>query len=237
MRIHRRRTQRAGRSRRYFFFLPNTEPMPDLDFSPRWRTFNWPRMAVPADVDPVPLAFQVAQRAFIHLTQVAQRRGLGDQGVDLLPGRGGDFDGRQDQLQFLDQDALGFQELVVVLRAEFLGAGQVDEVVELFPALDVVLHLVNELVQFLIAHRLVRLALFHGRGGRFGGEIHDGAAPQFAGGDLQARVVDDQLGQGQLSRGGLGKGSAHLLGDVLDQARRESSKATCPSARGRRGPR
>ena len=31
--------------RRYFFFFRNTEPMADLDASPRWRTFNWPRMA------------------------------------------------------------------------------------------------------------------------------------------------------------------------------------------------
>ena len=30
---------------RYFFFLPKTEPMPDLEDSPRWRTLNWPRMA------------------------------------------------------------------------------------------------------------------------------------------------------------------------------------------------
>ena len=29
----------------YFFFLPNIEPRPDLALSPRWRTFNWPRMA------------------------------------------------------------------------------------------------------------------------------------------------------------------------------------------------
>jgi len=40
-----RRVLRAvDRSARYFFFFPNTEPMADLELSPRWRTFNWPRM-------------------------------------------------------------------------------------------------------------------------------------------------------------------------------------------------
>jgi hypothetical protein len=31
-------------TRRYFFFLLKTEPMEDFEGSPRWRTFNWPRI-------------------------------------------------------------------------------------------------------------------------------------------------------------------------------------------------
>src|ERR1035437_457041 len=35
---------RAALSGRYFFFFRKTALMADLDASPRWRTFNWPRM-------------------------------------------------------------------------------------------------------------------------------------------------------------------------------------------------
>src|SRR5882724_10285313 len=39
---------------------------------------------VPADVDLVPLGLQAAQRAFAHLAEVAERRGVADEVVDLL---------------------------------------------------------------------------------------------------------------------------------------------------------
>jgi hypothetical protein len=43
--------------------------------------------------------------------------------------------------------------------AEFLGASEIDEAVELFPAFQIVLHLVNELVQFFVLHSDKRLTV------------------------------------------------------------------------------
>src|SRR5207249_8832077 len=53
--------------------------------------------------------------------------------------------------------------------------------------------------------------------GSLGGEKHNGAAAQFASGDFQAGVVNDQLGEGQLGGGGFAKGEQHLLGEAADQ--------------------
>jgi hypothetical protein len=44
--------------------------------------------------------------------------------------------------------------MAFVLRPEFFGAGDVDEVVELFPALDVGFDLGDELVEFFGSHNI-----------------------------------------------------------------------------------
>ena len=61
----------------------------------------------------------------------------------LLAGRV-DLDGGEDHFEFLDEDAFDFEELRLIFRAEFFRAREVDEMVELFPALEVVLHLLDE---------------------------------------------------------------------------------------------
>src|SRR3954470_23205598 len=56
------------------------------------------------------------------------------------------------QFQFLDDDALHLKEMGVVLVVELFGSAHVNEAVELFPAFEIVLHLVDELVQFSVLH-------------------------------------------------------------------------------------
>ena len=65
--------------------------------------------------------------------------------------------------EFLHDDALDLEEMVFVRRAEFFGARDVDEMVELFPAFDVGLDLGDELVEFFGGHRRFRLALARAR--------------------------------------------------------------------------
>src|ERR1017187_6124788 len=60
---------------------------------------------MPADVDFVPLAFNVSQRAFVHLAEEAERGGVADEGVDFLLGRRVDLDAREDKFQFLHEEA------------------------------------------------------------------------------------------------------------------------------------
>ena len=54
---------------------------------------------VPGDVNFVPLAFQAAERAFVHFAEVAQRRGVADERVDFLARGRGDLDGGVNQLR------------------------------------------------------------------------------------------------------------------------------------------
>ena len=56
---------------------------------------------------------------------------------------GSDFDGH-DQLEFLDEDAPGFEELQFLVLAELFAPANIDEVVELFPTLQIVLSLVDQ---------------------------------------------------------------------------------------------
>src|SRR5579863_7487613 len=107
---------------------------------------------VPPDVDLVPLRFQAAHGSLAHLAQVAQRGRVADQRVDLLARRRLHLHRGVDQLQLLHDDALDLEKMVVIRRAELLGARQADELVELFPALDVRLDLRDELVDVLWAH-------------------------------------------------------------------------------------
>ena len=121
-----------------------------------------------ADVNFMPLALQVAQRDFIHLTEVAQRGGAADERVDFLLAGGTNFDGRENQFQLLDDDAFDFEELVLVLGSKLLVVGEGHELVELFPALQIVFHLLDEVGQFLVAHRASALGLLGGVRGVWG---------------------------------------------------------------------
>ena len=115
---------------------------------------------MPADVDFVPLGFDAAQGAFAHLAQIAQRRGVADERMDFLArGRRG-LNGGKNQFQFLHDDALDLKEMVFIRRAEFFGAGDVDEMVELFPALDVGLDLGDQLVDFFGRHRRCQVGVW-----------------------------------------------------------------------------
>ena len=118
-----------------FFFFGEHRAEAGLGFLVSLSNLQLAEDRVPADVDFVPGVFQVSQDAFIHFAQVAQGGSIAHEIMDLLPTGGGDFDSGEDQFEFLHQDALGFQELVFVLGAEFLTARQADELIELLPAL------------------------------------------------------------------------------------------------------
>jgi hypothetical protein len=139
---------------------------------------------MPADVDFVPLAFDAAQFALAHLAQVAQRRCMADERNDFLPAGRGDFDGGKNQFQFLGDDALDLKKMAFVRVAEFFGAGDIDEVIELFPALDVGFNLADQLVEFFGSHRRGSGWSWRERG--LGEYENQGAAAQFARGDPQA---------------------------------------------------
>jgi hypothetical protein len=84
--------------------------------------FELAENGVPANVDFVLLGFEAAQRAFAQFTQIAERRRIADEGVDFLARGRLDFDGGENQFQFLHDDAFDFEEMVVVRRAEFFRA-------------------------------------------------------------------------------------------------------------------
>src|ERR1035441_9154387 len=109
----------AARSARLLLFLPEDGADGGLGCLAPLADFQLAEDGVPADIDSVPLGFQGAQGAFIHFPQIPQRRGVTNQNVDFLPSWGGNFDGSQDQFQFLREDALCLQELVIILLAEF----------------------------------------------------------------------------------------------------------------------
>src|SRR5207244_10418697 len=135
----------------------------------------------------VALAGQVAQRPVAPLARLAEGRGVAHQGVDFFFRGRGDLNGGENQLELLDYDALGFEELRVVLGAEFFCARESEEAVELFPALQVVFHLMDEVIQFFVAHNGSDLAsggwLVNGPGRK----KNDRAATQVAGSDFQTR--------------------------------------------------
>src|SRR6266850_5517148 len=77
--------------------------------------------------------------------------------MDLVFSWRGHFNRGENEFELLNDDTLGFKEVPVVLGVELFGAAQIDEAVELFPAFEIVLHLVNQLIELFIAHRLLRL--------------------------------------------------------------------------------
>ena len=92
---------------------------------------------VPGNINFVPGVLDAAQRAFAHLAQIAERRRIADERVISSLGGRCDLDRRQNQFDFLRDDAFDFEEMVFIRRPEFFGAGDVDEMVELLPAFDV----------------------------------------------------------------------------------------------------
>src|SRR5206468_11663746 len=101
--------------------------------------------------------------------------------MDFFLRRRADIHRGQDEFQFLDQDALDLEELNILLRTELLGAAKTDELAELFPALQIVLHLVDELVQFSVLHKRLRLVEVSRSLRGLGSQENDGPAAQFAG--------------------------------------------------------
>src|SRR5258708_6506323 len=130
--------------------------------------------------------------------------------MDLLLGRVADLDSGHDQFEFLDDDALDFKEVGVILIARFLGAGQTEEMIKLFPTFEVVLHLLDEPVQLFVAHKVWVSGLFEGRGRSGRREKNNCAAAQFARGYSKTWVVNDELRKWQLGVGGLAEGRENV---------------------------
>ena len=108
---------------------------------------------MPTDVYLVPLVFEAAQRTFAHLAEVAERWRIADEPVDFFLRRRADIHASEDQFQLLNEHALDLEEVSLIIHAEFLRAGHVDEMVKLFPAFEVVLSLLDQWMYFGIAHR------------------------------------------------------------------------------------
>src|SRR5208283_5049615 len=108
---------------------------------------------VPGDVNLVPLGFQAPERAFAHFAEVTQRRRIADERMDFVARGRGDFNGGVNQLNLLHNDAFDFEEMALLRRPELLSARDVDEMVELFPALDVRFDLGDQLVEFFGSHK------------------------------------------------------------------------------------
>jgi hypothetical protein len=66
--------------------------------------------------------------------------------MDIFAGRGAGFDAGKDHFQLLNKDGFEVKELVLVVLGELFAPGNGDEVVELFPALDMVFKLLDETV-------------------------------------------------------------------------------------------
>ncbi len=147
---------RIGVQKGGLFFLTQNGGEDGLGFEAALVDFDLAQNGLKTDIDLVPVVFQAAQIALVAVAQVAQGGGGADQGMDLLAGGGGAFHGGADDFQFLDDDGFDFEELVFLLRAEFFAAGDVDKIIELLQALQIVLQLNDELINFLIVHKSLR---------------------------------------------------------------------------------
>lgn len=174
---------------------------------------------MPADVKLVPLAFDVAQGRVVEFAQETQGGGAADEREDfVLAGRAG-LNGGEDHFHLLDDDALDLEELTLLLRAEFFGAGDVDEMVKLLPALGVVFQLFDELVHLFGLHKrgwMSCLTGFAGEGLR--DKKDDCATAQFARDEFQAGIMNvdlDERGVRSLRRT---EGGQYLRGDVVHES-------------------
>ena len=177
---------------------------------------------MPADVKLVPLTFHVAERGVVEFAEETERGSAANEGEDFVfAGRAG-LDGGEDHFHLLDDDAFDLEELAFLFLAEFLGAGEVDEMVKLFPALGVVFQLLDELVHLFGLHRrwwLYGLAGFAGESLRY--QKDNRSTAQFARDELQTGILNDDFGERGL--GGL-RGTEchqHLRGDVVHKPDRE----------------
>src|SRR5260370_32991417 len=209
--------KRGARNRVWetLFFLFEERVEKSFGFLALLRDFELAQGGMPADVQTMPLAFEVAEGRVVHLAEIAERGRAADQGEDFLLGGRAGLDGGEDQFHLLDDHALGFEELALFLGAEFFGAGQVDEMDELLPAFRVVLQFMDELNHFLALHRhkawrLLRCATCQG----LWNQENNRATAQFPGRKFQGGIPDDQFRQRRF-RGLRGpKSGQHLLADV-----------------------
>ena len=167
-----------------------------------------------AEIDLVPGAFDGGDRVGT-IGEVAQAGRLGEEMVDLLLFRAALFRRGDDGLEALGDDALELEELHLVLAGELLVAREVDVVVKLLPALDVVLEVEDEFFDVLVVHggRSVRVRKLQ-RGGL---EEDQRAAAQLARGDGEAAEVQVQVGEREvrLLRGT--EDAQHLAADLEDR--------------------
>jgi hypothetical protein len=139
---------------------------------------------MPADVDFVPGIFEAAQGRIVHFADVTERWRGGNERMGLFPCWGAGFDGGEDGFQLLDDYTFDFEKLLFIFRPEFFGARETDETVELLPTLEVGLQLLNEVVQFLVAHRSVGMVSVLCMGKSLRRQEDDGATAHFAGGNF-----------------------------------------------------
>jgi hypothetical protein len=119
--------------------------LPDLELAEK---------GLPSDIDFVPLVFQGSQGPFVYFAKITDGRGGADERVNVLLGGIAAFHAGENHFEFLGQDTFDFQELILIFGSEFPGPRQVEIMVELFPALEMALHLANEIIEFVVAHRL-----------------------------------------------------------------------------------
>ena len=96
------------------------------------------------------------------------------------------FDGGEDQFQLLDEDTFDLQELGFILAGEFFQAREVDEIIELLEAFQIILQLQDELIDFACCHKNCQVIVGLES---FWFEKDDGAAAQFAGGYFKSAIA------------------------------------------------
>lgn len=129
-----------------------------LGFQFRAAHFQLSEDGLPIDEHFVPLVFQRFQIVLIQLAQVSNGRCCGDQRVGLLAGNRQVLQLGENQLELLGEHALDFQELGLVLLSEFLRSGQPHVIIELLPALQMVFHPREGLIERFSFHSIGRLA-------------------------------------------------------------------------------
>src|SRR5688572_19586141 len=100
----------------------------------------------------MPLVFHTAKRAVGHFAEITQGRSTADEGMNFLLAGSAGFDAAEDHLELLSEDTLDFKKLIFVLGVEFFSSSQGEKLVELFPALEVALHLQNQLFNLIVSH-------------------------------------------------------------------------------------
>ena len=165
---------------------------------------------VPRDVNFVPLVLDGLERAFVLFADVAQGGRGGNEGVGFVAAGRAVVHGGEDDFEVLNDDAFDFKELLFVFGGEFLVTGKADVAVELFPTFEVGLELEDEMVKFLVAHGGGSVGVLELNLGR---QENDGAAVEFAGGEFEGGVADDEFGGRQLGEAGIAEGGEDLGGD------------------------
>src|SRR5262249_3544654 len=114
--------------------------------------FELSEQRLPGNVNAVPLILHTTQGAFVEFAEITNGRRAAEESMDVVFGRRDAFDGAENNLELLRQDAFDLEELILVFGVELLRAGEAEVLVELLPALEVALHLEDQLVYPFIAH-------------------------------------------------------------------------------------